>query len=333
MEHMTMDELLQRWSDHSITAEQLRSLTHKLSECENQDALLENWLIESSLPGCLHDTRVAGLGESHIHGAGGPVTSLQKKSGAKGLFLRPLTAAAAGLVFGMLSAALVFGYSTPRIVQQVLALANPGFEEALAPLPDGIPLQFGVWSGDYSEIVGKQQGITPHEGNRMFRFLRSDSRDGFPSRANHGNIYQFIDITPWREAIASGTAVVDWSAWFNCTREPSSTPSQFEASMWAFAGDASFVRKNWRDNLHQELGYSTWRVLADDDPRTWQRVTGSLIVPPETQFLVVELKAIAGNETPVDGVVTFAGHYADDVQMVLRTNAREQLQKLPRTRP
>lgn len=246
---------------------------------------------------------------------------------------RPLTAAAAGIVFGMFCTSLVFGYSMPRMVERVLNLVNGGFEEPVALLPDGIPLRFGVWSGDYSEIVGEQQGIVPHEGKRMFRFLRSDSKDGFPLRAYHGNMYQFIDIRPWREAISSGTAVVDWSAWFDCIGEGSGKPSKFEASMWAFAGEPSVVRKSWEEKLHQELAYSTWRAVADADPKTWQRVAGSLIVPPDADFLAVEIKVMVGDETPVNGVVTFGGHYADDVQMVLRTNAREHPQKLTKAKP
>lgn len=62
-------------------------------------------------------------------------------------------------------------------------------------------------------------------------------------------------------------------------------------------------------------------------------MAGSLIVPPDTDFLVVELKAIGGDETPMNGVVTFGGHYADDVRMVLRTNAREHPQKLTQAKP
>ena len=333
MEHMTIDELLQRWSDGSLTADQLRLLNERLGEHKNQDTLVENWLIECSLPDCVPAASEAGPRKPQGSQNTGPFASLECNHRTKWLTFQPLTAAAAGIVFGMLSAVLVFGYSTPRILQQFLPVANPGFEEGTAPTPDGIPSHFGAWSGDYSETVDEQQGVTAHEGNRMFRFVRSDSRDSFPSRAHHGNIYQFIDIRPWREAIATGTAVVDWSAWFNCIHEQGSTPSQFEASMWAFAGEASFVRKNWEEKLHQELGYSTWRVVADGDPKTWQRVTGSLIVPPETNFLVVELKAIAGNEPAADGVVTFAGHYADDVQLVLRTVARDQVLKRPRPIP
>ena len=325
------EELLNKWREGNLSDEELRQLTEALGNREARVALREDWFLEAALPEALRASTVINTplkADNELRPQ--PADS---NRWTPWFTWRPLVAAAAGIVLGMLGTSIVFGYSTPRIVQQILSLANPGFEEAVPPLPDGIPLRFGVWSGDYSEIVGGEQGITPHEGKRMFRFLRSDSKDDFPSRAHHGNMYQFIDIRQWREAIAGGTAVVDWSAWFNCNREQSGAPSQFEASMWAFAGEPSFVRKNWEERLHQELGYSTWRVVADEDPETWQRVTGSLIVPPDTDFLVVELKAIAGKETPINGVVSFAGHYADDVQMVLRTNAREPLQKLPRTKP
>ncbi len=326
-----IEHLLNKWREGNLSDEQLRRLTQALEKRQAREALRDDWFLESSLPEALRASPVLNI-ELPPDEITSPLP-IEASRWTHWLSWRPLTAAAAGIVFGMLCTSLVFGHSNPRIVQQMLILANAGFEEQEAPLPDGIPLHFGVWSGDFSEIVGEQRGITPHEGKRMFRFLRSDSKDGFPARAYHGNMYQFIDIKPWRDAIASGTAVVDWSAWFNCISEPAGTPSQFEASMWAFAGDPSCVRRNWEEKLHQELGYSTWRVVADQDPNTWQRVTGSLIVPPDTDFLVVEIKAIAGNETPANGVVAFSGHYADDVQMVLRTNAREHPQKLTRLVP
>jgi hypothetical protein len=247
-------------------------------------------------------------------------------------FWRPLTAAAAGLVIGLFSASMVFAYAMPKSVQRVLPVANADFEEPVPPVPDSIPVRFGVWSGDYAEVVGAQQGIAPHKGSRMFRFLRSDSSRGPAGPSFNGNIYQLIDARSWREAIAGGTAVVDWSAWFNCVKEPSGSPWKFEASVWAFAGDPSFVRKNWEEKLHQELAYSSWRIAADDGPK-WQRIAGSMIVPPDTDYLVIELKAFPGNETPVDGAVTFPGHYADDVQLILRTSSRPQAARPKNSRP
>ncbi len=320
-----LEQLIAKWRDGHLSDEEFRELTRALENPEARAALRDDWFLESALPEALRASPALQFAlqpspSQRLH-------SMAANRWTQWFSWQPLTAAAAGIVFGILCTSIVFGYSTPRSVQQILTLVNAGFEEPAPPLPDGIPLQFGVWSGDYSEAVGEQQGITPHEGKQMFRFLRSDSGDSFPTLARHGNMYQLIDIKPWRDAIAGGTAVVDWYAWFNCIREQSNAPSQFEASMWAFTGETAFVRRNWEEKLHQELAYSTWRVNADEDPKTWQRITGSLIVPPDTDFLVVEIKAIAGNEKPVNGVITFPGHYADAVQMVLRTNGREPLQK------
>jgi hypothetical protein len=62
--------------------------------------------------------------------------------------------------------------------------------------------------------------------------------------------------------------------------------------------------------------------VADDDPRTWQRIAGKMMVPPDADFLVVELKVVPADPVPVEGAVEFPGHYADDVELILRTNAR-----------
>jgi hypothetical protein len=245
---------------------------------------------------------------------------------------RPLTAAAAGLAIGLFSASMVFAYGMPKAVHRALALANAGFEERVAPLPDGIPVRYGVWSGDFAELTGEQQGIVPREGKQMFRFLRSDSKQVSGGPPFNGNIYQLIDARIWHEEIRSGTAVVDWSAWFNCVREDPKAPSKYEASVWAFAGDPSFVRKNWEEKLHQELAYSSWRIVADADPQSWQRIAGSIIVPPDTDFLVIELKVLPEKPAPVNGAATFAGHYVDDVRLILRTHARQQAAQLKHTR-
>ena len=325
-----IEDLIARWRDGNPAESEVRRLAELLEDPEARDALRDEWFLEAALPEALRRTAVLGCREPELlAGGGGGVCNRWKHW----LSWRPLTAAAAGIAFGMLFTTIVFGYSTSRFVQKVLTLANAGFEEPDGPLPDGVPLAFGVWSGDHAATVGREQGVTPLEGGRMFRFLRSDSGEGLPSRARHGNMYQLIDIRPWRDAIACGKAVVDWSAGFNCIREEGGVPSQFEASMWAFSGPPSVVRRNWEEKLHLELGYSTWRAVADGDPGTWQRVNGRLIVPPETDFLVIEIKAIAGNEGSVDGPVSFGGHYADDVRLVLRTDPREQPQRLKRAHP
>ncbi|MGV3755113.1 MAG: anti-sigma factor family protein [Verrucomicrobiota bacterium] len=311
-----LDDLIDQHLNGTMTAESRRELEERLLHSASDRARF--WELAET-HGVLHEGMQARLGDPQ-HAATAP-----SKTAAFSSWLqwRPLTAAAAGLVIGLFSASMVFAYGVTKLVKQVLTLENAGFEQNLSPSPEGIPVRFGVWSGDHAEIVGAQQGITPKEGRQMFRFLRSDNATDLGTVFN-GNIYQLVDVRAWRAAIASGTAMVDWSASFNCLPEAAGVRSKFEASVWAFAGETSFVRKNWEEKLHQELAYSSRSILADDDLKSWQPLAGSMIVPPDTDFLVIELKAVPGKPEPVNGVVTFAGKYADDVQLILRTDARQQ---------
>lgn len=232
-------------------------------------------------------------------------------------------AASIGLAIGLFGATAAWAYvapSLPVFFKYVLALANPKFEEKVPPLPEGIPIRFGVWSGDYAELVGAQNGIVPKEGAQMFRFLRSDSLDN-SSRgpALNGNIYQVVDIRAMHDAIADGTAAVDWSAWFNCVPSGENGPVKFVASVWAFAGDPSILKTNWTDKLYQEIAYGSWNIVGDEDPASWQRVAGTMVVPPDTNYLVVELKVVPSHPHPVNGAVSFPGHYADGVELSLRS--------------
>ena len=97
---MTTDELLQRWSDGSITADELRELTAKLAKPEHQRALLDDWLLESSLPDRLPGAAVAGLRESEMSQRVKRMDSPRAARWTGWLSWRPLAAAAA-VVVGM----------------------------------------------------------------------------------------------------------------------------------------------------------------------------------------------------------------------------------------
>ena len=126
---------------------------------------------------------------------------------------RPL---AAGIILGIFCASFAWAYvnpHAPKSVPQLLPLANPGFEEPVAPSSNGTPTNFAIWSGDYAEIVGAQPGVLPKEGQRMLRFLRSDSAVSAGLETNQtANIYQVIDMRPWRQLLRAGQAQADWSA-------------------------------------------------------------------------------------------------------------------------
>ena len=86
---------------------------------------------------------------------------------------RPLTAAAAGLLMGLFSASVVFGYVVP--LARSLSLLEENFEAA-AVIAAKVTLEPGVWRGDHAVVVGAEQKVKPLIGEKMLRFLRSDSR-------------------------------------------------------------------------------------------------------------------------------------------------------------
>lgn len=240
---------------------------------------------------------------------------------------RPLTAAAAGLVLGLFSASVVFAYAVPRVgpwAERVLALplADAGFEEEAAPAAQGVPVRFGLWSGDFTESSVAQQGVVPKEGRRMLRFLRADSAvsSAAAEKRSSGNLYQVVDMRAWREEIADGQAVVDWSAWYQWVPGAEETGMEFMTNVWAFTGTTEILPRNWKEHLYQETAKSSHRMNGEEARGTWRETAGRMTVPADTDFLVIELKVIPQGPGPGAGAgaYRFSGCFADDVRIVLR---------------
>lgn len=83
---------------------------------------------------------------------------------------RPLTAAAAGIVFGMLCTSMVFGFVGQHGVKKTpLAVLQPSFEDAQMPLAKGFPPAPSLWTGDVAKVVPAENGVTPKDGHHMLR--------------------------------------------------------------------------------------------------------------------------------------------------------------------
>ncbi len=239
---------------------------------------------------------------------------------------RPLTAAAAaGLVLGLFSASVVFAYAVPHVqpwAERVLALADAGFEQGTAPAAEGVPVRFGLWSGDFTESTAAQQGVVPKEGKRMLRFLRSDSAvSAGMEKSGGGNLYQVVDMRAWRSEIADGQAVVDWSAWYQWVPGAGETGMQFMTNVWAFNGTTEILPRNWKEHLYQETAKSSHRMNAEEARGKWRETTGRMTVPADTDFLVIELKVIPQLAAAGAGAHEFSGCFADEVRLVLRSHA------------
>lgn len=306
-------ELVRRVRDGDATTEEIAGMEARLLEDEDFRKIYIRYT----------NLEVALSSAAIIPPTGNPITIESKPDQNTVFALRSLFAGIIGLMIGLGGASLLFAFGFQKIFRQPLEISNAGFEDTLSLEPNSIPLEFGVWSGDYADVVGAQQGIVPLEGEKMLQFLRSDSKRGDTGTPYNGNLYQLIDVSNLRKTIERG-AVVDWSASFNNVKNPADVATTFEASMWAFNGESSFVRQNWEEKLHQELAYSSWRVDADGDVKSWQQIRGTLFVPPDTDFLVIELKVLPKVSSHVGDAWKFSGHFADDVQLFLRTDRSNQ---------
>lgn len=306
------DELFSRVCDGLATADEIAALHRSIS---SDTATLDAWLRYSAL----HRELVAG---AVLQGA--PRLSVlpsTSSSATKRRFWsqwRPLASAAAGVVFGLFSATLVWAYVVPFGGKPVTVL-DESFESSSAPVVTRMPLKPDVWRGDYAEIVGEEQGVKPKAGQHMLRFLRADS--GGKPRAMGGHIadvYRLIDLRNHRQEFIDGGAVVQASASVNAMPFPEHERFGCAISIYALDADsvpdsASYIGTALENDANAMARSS--RTKLDRDPAHWQRLTTEMRLPSNTEFLVVRLHINQLFES--DGSSVFTGSYADDVRVTL----------------
>jgi hypothetical protein len=248
-----------------------------------------------------------------------PMSPLSSPPGiARWFQWRPLAAAAAGLVIGLFSATMVLGYVLPH-AGRVTMLLDEGFESGPAPLVTGLPARADVWSGDFSEVVGEQQGVKPKGGERMLRFLRADY-EGKPNAEGSyvADLYRLVDLRPYRQDFADGNAKVQISAAFNAI--PFRQEEAYSCAVSVYALDAEMTRNvaslNEAMDANGSLAMARKRLAnLDRDPGTWQKLEEELRLPAETELLLVHLAVIPAGKSPKR--ITFDGQYVDDVRITL----------------
>jgi len=247
-----------------------------------------------------------------------PVPALESKqrSAPRWAAFRPLTTAAAGLIFGLLSASMVFGF-VGRSLEKMVSLLQESFESGPAPLVTGMPQKLDQWSGDFSEIVGEQQGVKPKDGRKMARLLRSDFEGkNFSKPSRQGDLMRVVDARPFLREASGGEVVVTLSAIFNAALFPDTENYDGVVTLWALGPHFPTEENLMEDALAHSVGMC--RPL-DRDPATWQNVSTRLLLPPGTEMVLLKVSFSPKPETgdslsaPPDHV-TFAGHFVDDVR-------------------
>ena len=238
---------------------------------------------------------------------------------------RPLFAATAGIVLGMLCTSVVFGFVSPWFEKRPVTLLQESFESGPAPLITGVPSDVDHWSGDHSRIAPAIQGVKPLHGSRMLQLLRSDyegRNEQLPSR--QGDLMRLIDVRPYVREANGHEVMLTLSAQFNASPFPES--ERYDGRVTIYALDAT-TNLNTATELkvkEEALAFSAGVLSGvDNDPTTWQIASTQILLPPRTQFVMLKISFCRmpspnSNMASLPSPLSFQGNFVDDVRAAIR---------------
>lgn len=231
---------------------------------------------------------------------------VQMKPHSRWLQWRPLVAAAAGLVIGLFSASMVFGFVVQRGVEKrtPVAVFEPGFENAQMPLSTGFPGGPGQWSGDAAHVVTAENGVSPKEGKFMLRM--EPMSKGVP------RIYQVLDLQSLPPGAGGESREIEISASF--ATAGAEAPVRYVIRAFATTEAPENLDAAWFDRRDEAIALAARGLDVMPGTRAWQTFSVKIQVPRAARSLVVFLAV----RTP-DKAARNSPHYLDDVRVSLLT--------------
>jgi hypothetical protein len=185
-----------------------------------------------------------------------------------------------------------------------------GSFETLISTDEGPPTYFDIWSGDFANIVNSVNGVMPYHGEKMLQFV-SSTQYPEPSGYNTSELWQIIDLNPYRSFIDSGNARASASAYFNRIAGDDQTDTNFGLNLSAYAGEPNTFPSQYKNS---ELATVSNGLISDGNLASWERVETELVLPAEADFIVIRITA-SENIVNDFNAIEFDGHYADSVSL------------------
>lgn len=233
---------------------------------------------------------------------------------------RPLTAAAAGVILGMLCTSVVFAYASPRFAlakAKVGRLFSDSFESGTTETLPGLPREAGVWAGDEARVVTAENGVKPKRGAKMLRFISATYAGENAKHSAWGDVYRLVDL---RGQAGDGKAVLRCSASFDGARFAKGEEYSCFVELCALEEDPAEAPQPlvlpWvRENSASVAG----RKFPMKGDGAWQEATVEVPVSSQTRFVLAHLAVLRRKPLPSSEPVQFHAHYLDDVKLELLT--------------
>jgi hypothetical protein len=217
---------------------------------------------------------------------------------------RPLTAAAAGIVLGMLCTSMVFGFGVVRSLGKAVTLLEESFESHSVKLWSDFPSETGVWGGGVARVVQGVEGVVPPEGRRMLRV-----EPDLASTLTY--LDRIIDLSSLPLPAAGEVRYVEVTASFHAGAAGLRNRYTLRAAAFGEAPGSLrqlWLKAPWRELEERALAGAKRGLSTDADTTGWHKITVRVEAPPEARSLVISLAA-GLFETPD----LKTAHYIDDV--------------------
>lgn len=305
-------ELVQDYISGTITDVEALSLEQQL----RTDPLLRDWYLDA----LNLDSALEATAESAQTALSLPVPFAQQAllpataASSRWFAWRPFTAAAAGLVFGMLCTSVVFGFVNQRVLANKITLSvfDAGLEDENQVLGDGLPGNAGQWGMDAARLVTAEGSVRPLQGERMMR-LEPIPRN--KSVKNHtSRVYQVLDLRLMSALVNGGDSEAEVSASF-CAQN-GHVRSRYLIRAIALDEAPEMATKNFWSKVESDGVVSeSQRFDTLPDDAGWHTFSMKLRLPPESKTLVL----IIGAVPPESDALPDSVHYLDEVQVTLIT--------------
>ncbi|MBC7844245.1 MAG: hypothetical protein H7099_18180 [Gemmatimonadaceae bacterium] len=192
-------------------------------------------------------------------------------------------------------------------------LQNPGFETPVTVGP--LPADVGRWQGDSAASVASTIAVSAHDGARALRFITSGPPGVSLVAGVSSQQWQIVDLSSIASAIDSGNVLATTEAWFYRVAGGEATDDRFDLRLTSYRGVPAELPVSYVNpggvRFHDDM--TTVIVGAG----VWTRASLDVLIPAGVRYLVVEIYAFE-NRVNDATFPEFAGHYADDVSLVLR---------------
>ncbi len=323
-----LDDLVQRYIDGTITADEMRSLNRRLgSDADSRRSFTDSLDMDSGL-GALAAGWRDGAGDGGepfgrdsigMHRVSSPGHAAGRRRRVRPVWpvRYGLVAAAIGMLLGIAGTRWVSAVVSPLppvSVERLTMLQEAGLEVPAGPIHSGFPAEVGIWGGDEAGIVSGPAAFRD-EGTRVLRFLSAGADPGDPrGRAISCDLFQIVDLEAARVSLTDGgEAVLELSADFLDARREAGDSVTFICQIFLFRGEFDTQHEVWPRSLGDALGSGAmlWESVGGDPD--WRTLTARCLLHPQADFAVVQIGALPNGPRR-----ELSEQYADRVRLSLR---------------